>query len=56
MVTDGTIASMDGTEIKVASDTVCVHGDNPAAVRLIKQIRERLLSSGVAITPLGKFL
>jgi len=56
MVTEGTIASMDGTEIKVASDTICVHGDNPAAVRLIKQIRERLLSSGVAITPMGGFL
>jgi len=56
MVTEGTIASMDGTEIKVASDTICVHGDNPAAVRLIKQIRERLLSSGVAIAPMGEFL
>jgi UPF0271 protein len=56
MVTDGTIDSTDGTQIEVASDTVCVHGDNPAAVRLIKQIRERLLSSGVTITPMGQFL
>jgi UPF0271 protein len=56
MVTDGTIDSTDGTQIEVASDTVCVHGDNPAAVRLIKQIRERLLSSGVTITPMAQFL
>lgn len=56
MVTEGTIASNDGAEIAVESDTVCVHGDNPAAVRLIKQIRERLLSSGVAITPMREFL
>jgi UPF0271 protein len=56
MVTEGKIASKDGTEIGVASDTICVHGDNPAAVRLIKQIRESLLSSGVAITPMGQFL
>lgn len=56
MVTKGKIASKDGTEIEVASDTICVHGDNPAAVRLVKQIRESLLSSGVAITPMGQFL
>ena len=56
MVTQGKIASKDETEIEVSSDTVCVHGDNPAAVRLIKQIRESLLSSGVEITPMGQFL
>jgi lactam utilization protein B len=55
-MTEGKIASKDGTEIEMASDTVCVHGDNPAAVRLVKQIRESLLSSGVAITPMGQFL
>lgn len=56
MVTEGKIASKDGTEIEVASDTICVHGDNPAAVRLVTQIRESLLSSGVEITPMGQFL
>lgn len=56
MVTEGKIASKDGTEIEVASDTICVHGDNPAAVRLMKQIRESLLSSRVEITPMGQFL
>jgi len=56
MVTEGKIASKDGIEIEVASDTVCVHGDNPAAVRLIEQIRESLLSSGVEITPMEQFL
>jgi 5-oxoprolinase (ATP-hydrolysing) subunit A len=56
MVTEGRIESRDGTEIEVESDTVCVHGDNPAAVRLIQQIRERLLSSGVVITPIGQLL
>jgi len=56
MVTEGKIASKDGTEIEVASDTICVHGDNPAAVKLVKQIRESLLSSGIEITPMGQFL
>ena len=56
MVTEGRIVSKDGTEIEVASDTICVHGDNPAAVKLVKQIKESLLSSGIEITPMGQFL
>jgi UPF0271 protein len=56
MVKEGKVTSREGTEIELAAETICVHGDNPAAVRLIKQIRERLLSSGVEITPMGQFL
>jgi lactam utilization protein B len=33
-----------------------VHGDNPAALALIKKIRETLLASGVEIAPPVSFL
>ena len=56
MVTEKKISAQDGTQIEVAADTICVHGDNPAAVRLAEQIREALLASGVEITPMGQFL
>ena len=56
MVTEKRISAKDGTEIDIIADTICVHGDNPAAVRLTKQIREALTASGVEITPMGKFL
>lgn len=56
MVTEKRISAQDGTEIEVKADTICVHGDNPAAVRLTKQIRESLIASGVEIMPMGKFL
>ncbi|MBE9522226.1 MAG: 5-oxoprolinase subunit PxpA [Proteobacteria bacterium] len=56
MVTEKKISAQDGTQIEVAADTICVHGDNPAAVRLVKHIRESLLSSGIEITPMGQFL
>ena len=56
MVTEKKIVAKDGAEIEVIADTICVHSDNPAAVRLAKQIRESLVASGVEITPMGKFL
>jgi len=56
MVTEKRVVAEDGAEIEVIADTICVHGDNPAAVRLVQQIRESLLASGVQITPMGDFL
>jgi UPF0271 protein len=56
MVTEKRISAKDGGEIEVIADTICVHGDNPAAVQLAQQIRESLLASGVEITPMGNFL
>jgi UPF0271 protein len=56
MVTDGKVDCIDGSEIDLAADTICVHGDNPAALKLVKNIRETLLSSGVEIAPPATFL
>jgi UPF0271 protein len=36
--------------------TICVHGDNPSALALVKAMRGRLEQSGIAITPLGSLL
>jgi UPF0271 protein len=35
-------------------DTLCVHGDNPEAVRLVGMLRERLGAAGVAVRPLAE--
>jgi len=56
MVTEKRIVAKDGADIEVFADTICVHGDNPAAVRLTKQVRESLMASGVEVVPMGKFL
>jgi len=56
MVMEKRITAIDGAEIEVIADTICVHGDNPAAVRLAKQIREGLVAAGVEISPMGEFL
>jgi len=56
MITEGRVLTKNGSEIELSSDTICVHGDNPAAVNLIKQIRTTLSESEIDIVPMGKFL
>jgi UPF0271 protein len=52
MVRDGAIISASGKRIPVAIDTVCVHGDNQAAVAMASRVREKLEAAGIAIRPL----
>ncbi|MBW2208458.1 MAG: LamB/YcsF family protein, partial [Deltaproteobacteria bacterium] len=56
MVNEGKVVAIDGSEIELKADTVCLHGDNPAALQLVKAIRESCRHSGVEIAPLGTFL
>ena len=56
MVQDGKVVCRDGSEIDMAADTICVHGDNPSALALVKNIRQALVNSGVEIAPPADFL
>lgn len=56
MVKEGKVVCIDGTEIELAAETICVHGDNPAALELVRNIRESLLEEGIEITPPATFL
>jgi UPF0271 protein len=47
-----TVLAVDGTEVGVAADTLCLHGDTPGAARLAAAVRSRLLSEGVRLRPL----
>jgi 5-oxoprolinase (ATP-hydrolysing) subunit A len=54
MVREGAIISQSGKRIPVAIDTVCVHGDNPEAVRMATCVRKRLEAAGIAIRPMAR--
>jgi UPF0271 protein len=56
MVQEGRVVCQDGSEIEMAADTICVHGDNPSALALVKNIRESLQSAGVEIAAPHTFL
>jgi UPF0271 protein len=45
---------VDGTEIPLRGQTLCVHGDTPGAVDLVKSIREKLEAEGVQVEPMGQ--
>ena len=53
MAKQGKMIAVDGSEIALKPDTLCVHGDNPSAVDLVRVIRERLESAGVALKPMS---
>jgi UPF0271 protein len=56
MATEGTVTCVDGSEIELPADTICVHGDNPAALQLVKNIRRSLTGAGVEIRAPQTFL
>jgi UPF0271 protein len=49
MVTEGKIATIDGVEIPLEAQSICIHGDNPAAVALARALREKLAKRGVEL-------
>lgn len=42
LLTSGTVKSDTGDTVAIQADTLCVHGDNPAAVTLVQSIRQLL--------------
>ena len=48
--------AIDWTEIGLKAETLCVHGDNPAAVQMVKKIREDLTTAGVEVTAMRHFI
>ena len=51
MVLERMVCAADGTELRIEADSLCVHGDNPAAVALLRSVRARLENAGVTIAP-----
>lgn len=54
LVQAGRVTAIDGSDIELHADTICVHGDNPEAVSLVKHIRETLAAAGVRVAPPDK--
>lgn len=56
MVTDGLVTAEDGSEIDLSAQTICVHGDNPAAVALVREIRKSLFDAEIEVVPMGNLV
>ncbi|HYC70530.1 MAG TPA: 5-oxoprolinase subunit PxpA [Opitutaceae bacterium] len=49
MVRHGRVRAVDGQEVPVRADTVCIHGDGPAAVALAGRLNRELRAAGVEL-------
>ncbi|WP_366248075.1 5-oxoprolinase subunit PxpA [Terribacillus aidingensis] len=53
MIQEGKVTAVDGTDINIQADTICVHGDEPEALQFVQQLRERLQAEQITIQNFG---
>ncbi|MCW5620946.1 MAG: LamB/YcsF family protein [Burkholderiales bacterium] len=53
MIFAGEVVATDGSHVPIQADTLCLHGDGPAAVELASALRRGLEARGVAIRPVA---
>ncbi|NHM33263.1 LamB/YcsF family protein [Neobacillus terrae] len=56
MVKEGKVTSLQGTNISIQADTVCIHGDGESALNFAKYITSALKESGITVAQIGSFI
>jgi UPF0271 protein len=51
LVTQGRVTALDGTEVTVEAESVCLHGDSPGAVEMARAVKDALAQAGVRLAP-----
>lgn len=54
IATEGCIEAVNGESIELAAQTLCVHGDNPHAVEMVRTIRKSLEERNIDVRPMGR--
>lgn len=49
LIKDGTIETPDGQTLKLKAHTICMHGDNPDAVKMAEVVKATLEKNGVTV-------
>ena len=49
MILNKKVKTINGVEVPIEVETICVHGDHPKALKLIKNLRQNLMASGIKI-------
>ena len=49
MVREGRVTAIDGTELPVRADTICIHGDTPGAAEHARALRAALSDAGIDV-------
>ncbi|WP_339170012.1 5-oxoprolinase subunit PxpA [Anoxybacillus sp. FSL W8-1294] len=56
MVKEGKVTSLQGKDVSIQADTICIHGDGEHALDFAKYIRKALKEANITVTKLGGFL
>jgi UPF0271 protein len=51
---DGVVTAVDGSEVLLRADTLCVHGDTPGALAIAMAVRTALEAEGIALRALAR--
>jgi UPF0271 protein len=54
MVRDGKVTAVDGNDIEIRVDTICLHGDGEKAAEFAKGLREGFTNEGIAVIAVGR--
>ncbi|WP_416147862.1 LamB/YcsF family protein [Salipaludibacillus sp. HK11] len=49
MVTQGMVTAVDGTDIPIKADTICVHGDESQALEFVKGLRQLFIEHTISV-------
>lgn len=53
MVRDGKVTAIDGTELSMKVDTICIHGDGPHAAEFAQRLRQGFEAAKISVTAVG---
>src|SRR5262245_35832496 len=53
MIRDGVVTPVDGDDIRIDVETICIHGDGPHAAEFARRLRSEFEASGIAVKPLS---
>ncbi|PLR98453.1 LamB/YcsF family protein [Bacillus sp. T33-2] len=56
MVKDGKVTSLQGEDVEIKADTVCIHGDGESALDFAKYINSALKESGITVAKISSFI
>lgn len=56
MIKDGKVTAVNGKEIDIEANSVCVHGDGAKALEFVQKIRKALTDENIQIVPLAKIV
>lgn len=49
LVQEGTLSAIDGSILTLAADSICIHGDSPAAVAMARTVYHTLTNAGITV-------